>query len=90
VRDKTMYLIQTLLDDEAAGSEPVARSNGETRDRRLAELFRRANTLSRTRTASSAGRAAGDRCGRAASLTMPGREPNDGTSSQLAGPGLTR
>jgi hypothetical protein len=88
--DKTMDLIQTLFDDKAAGSELVVRSKGETGNRRLDELFPRANTLSPTRTASSARLAAGDPYGQAASLTRPGRELNDGTSSQLAGAGLTR
>jgi hypothetical protein len=90
VRDKTMDLIQMLLDHEAAGAELVVRSKGETGNPRLGERFPRANTLRLTRTASSAGRSAGDRCGRAASLTRPGRELNDGTSTQLAEAGLTR
>jgi len=90
VCDKTMDLIQTLLDHKAAGPQRVLPSNGETGNRRLDELRPGASTLSRTRTASSAGCAGGDRCGRAVSRTRPVRELNDATSSQLAGAGLTR
>jgi hypothetical protein len=90
MRDRIIQLIQQLLDHKVAGSELVVRSTGEPGNRRLDELFRRANPLSRTRTGSSAGRAAGDRAGHVASLTRPGRELSDATSSQHAGPGLTR
>jgi hypothetical protein len=85
VRDRVIQLIRQLLDHKAAGPELAVRSKGETGNRRLDELFPCANTLRRTRTASSAGRSAGVPAGQVASLTRPGREMNDATSSQHRG-----
>jgi hypothetical protein len=90
VCDKTMDLIQMLLDHKVAGSERVLRSNGRAANRSLDGRESSAKALSRARRASSAGRSAGDRGGQTASRTRPGSEINNGTISQLAGVGLTR
>jgi hypothetical protein len=74
-----------------AGSELVLPSKGDAANRKVAELFPQVKPMSGTRTASSAGRSAGDRAGQTASLTRPGTElREDHITPDLAGRELTR